>query len=87
MTPDDARRLTTALKGRFGGNAEAEEVSPGRYRFAVVSPLFDGVPHLRRQDQIWLVVDAVLSREQVVDLSLVLAFAPDEVDMELSSYR
>lgn len=83
MKPDDARRLTAALQEKFGGQADAEEVAPGRFRFAILSALFSGVPHLRRQDEVWEVVDAVLPAELQTDLSLILAYSPDE--MELSS--
>lgn len=83
MTRAKADALVAALKGRFGGEAEAEQVNPnGRYRFAIVSPQFEAVPHLRRQDEAWKVVDEVLSREETLDVSLVLTYAPDEMFSE-----
>jgi hypothetical protein len=81
MTTQDAQAVTTALEGRFGGRAEAEEVAPGRFRFTLVSPAFSGVPQLTRQDDVWAAVDAALPTEQSLDITLILAFAPDEVQM------
>ena len=80
MTPDRADALVAALVSRFGGEAEAEQVAAdGRYRFAIVSPRFESMPHLRRQDDVWKVVDEVLTREETLDVSLVLTMAPDEL--------
>jgi hypothetical protein len=36
---------------------------------------------LRRQDDVWEAVDGVLAREQSLDITLILTFAPDEVQM------
>ncbi len=79
MTRERADVLAEALRGRFGGEVDVEPVNgAGRYRFAVVSPRFDGVPHLRRQDEAWEVVDATLSREETLDISLILTIAPSD---------
>jgi len=83
MTRAKADALVAALAARFGGEAEAEQVNPsGRYRFAVVSPRFETVPHLKRQDEAWKVVDEVLTREETLDVSLVLTYAPAEIFSE-----
>jgi len=81
MTTQEAQAVTAALESRFGGQAEAEEIAPGRFRFTLVSPAFTGVLHLRRQDEVWEAVDAVLPPEQSLDITLILAFAPDDVQM------
>jgi hypothetical protein len=47
----------------------------------MVSSGFVGVPQLRRQDDVWAVVDAALSPEQMLEITLILTFAPDEVQM------
>jgi stress-induced morphogen len=81
MSRADADRLLAELVRRFGGEGEAEEVNPGQFRFALVSPQFSGVPHLRRQDSIWEVVERVLTREQILGLTLVVAYAPEEIQL------
>jgi hypothetical protein len=80
MTRARADALVAALVARFGGEAEAEQVNQnGRYRFAIVSPQFNSMPHLRRQDEAWKVVDEVLSREETLDVSLILTYAPGDL--------
>jgi stress-induced morphogen len=79
MTEERARRLADELSRHFNGQAEIEAVAPGRYRFAIVSPQFEGVGQLQRQDRAWEVVDQVFTREEVLDISLILAFAPGEL--------
>ena len=86
MTRPEAQTLVESLKAKFGGEAETEEVAPGRFRFAIVSPQFTNISPLQRQDQIWELVDATLNREQRFDVSLILAFAPDDVE-SLEWYR
>lgn len=79
MTQDEARQLEAAIQARFEAQVETEEVSPGRYRFGVISAQFEGVPHLQRQDQVWQVVDEVLKSESRLDVSIILAYAPSEM--------
>ncbi len=80
MTSQERDGLVEALKQRFAAQVDFELVGDnGRYRFAVVSPQFDGMPHLARQDAIWLVVDEVLSREASIDVSLILAYSPADL--------
>jgi hypothetical protein len=44
-----------------------------------MSPQFERMEQLRRQDLIWDVVDQTLPREATLDISLILAFAPSEL--------
>ena len=44
MTQQQANELADVLRARFGGDVEIEEVSPGRFRYMVISPAFVGVP-------------------------------------------
>jgi acid stress-induced BolA-like protein IbaG/YrbA len=81
MTERDAEGLSDELGRRFGASVDVDEVADGRFRFALVSPQFAGVSPLRRQDQIWAVIDSVLDRELTLDISLVLAYAPDEIEV------
>src|SRR5437667_6505296 len=70
MTEAQADALCEALRLRFAGSAEREPVNGhGRYRFALTSDRFAGMPQLRRQDEIWQVVDATLPREATLDVS------------------
>lgn len=82
MTSNDRDKLTDALKRAFEArDVEAEPVGPnGRYRFAVVSPRFGAMTQLDRQDATWAVVDEILPREATLDVSLILAFAPEELE-------
>jgi hypothetical protein len=80
MTDSEAKSLAEALKEEFGGETEFEAVnSKGRYRFAITSDRFNAMSHLNRQDEIWKVVDRVLSREAILDVSMILAFAPADM--------
>jgi len=81
MTDVQLQELLDELKRRFHAQVEAEQVSPGRFRLGVVSPQFAGVPGLRRQDRIWEAIDEMLDREQTLDISLVLAYSPDEIEV------
>ncbi len=84
MTQQQADDLSRKLAERFGGQAEAEEVIPGKFRFALVSPAFTGVPHMERQDRVWELVDGLIDRETRLELTLILAFAPDETSWEFA---
>lgn len=80
MTQDDADHLAAALRNRFRADVDVERISDRmRYRFAVVSPDFAQMSQLQRQDAVWNVVDATLSREATLDVSLILTFAPGEL--------
>jgi hypothetical protein len=80
MTPKQVDTLKAALRKKFAGKVDAERINGrGRYRFAVISPRFARMAHLKRQDAIWEVVDSILPREATLDISLILAFAPKEL--------
>ena len=80
MTRQQVKKLAEALKKRFGGKVEFEAINgKGRYRLAITTKRFDDVPHLKRQDAIWEVVDEVLPREATLDVSLILAYAPKDL--------
>ena len=80
MTKTQANTLVRALVKRFGGKAEFEPINGrGRYRFAITSKRFSKVPQLKRQDQVWEVVDEVLPRDAILDVSLILAFDPADL--------
>jgi hypothetical protein len=80
MTKATAKKLAAEIKKRFAADVEVEQIDPkGRFRFNVASPRFEKMPHLKRQDLLWDVVDEVLSRQDTIDISLILAYAPSEL--------
>ena len=83
MSSFPLKKLVGAFKARFGGKVEHEkEVVAGveRFSFYLVSPKFKSLSHLKRQDAVWEVVDSVLSREEALQVSAVLALAPGEIE-------
>jgi hypothetical protein len=80
VTQDQADVLARVFRERFGAQVDVEAVNQrGRYRFAVVSPQFREMTHLQRQDALWQVADATVPRDASLDISLILAFAPEEL--------
>jgi len=80
MTLRQAEILAKALKKAFGGKVEFETAGrSGRYRFAIVSKNFNSMPHLKRQDAVWEIIDRALPREVTLDVSMVLAYAPADL--------
>jgi stress-induced morphogen len=80
MTRDQADILAQAFRNGFEAQVDVETVHDrGRYRFAVVSPRFRGMTHLERQDALWQLADKTLPRDVTIDVSLILAFAPEEL--------
>jgi hypothetical protein len=80
MTSTQVNALKNALQKEFGGEVDAERINvKGRYRLSVISPKFEKMGHLNRQDAIWKVVDATLPRAATLDVSLVLAYAPSDL--------
>lgn len=76
--------LIEELRRRFHAkHVEAELTGFGnRVRFAVVSDEFTAMPQLERQDRVWAVIDEVVAREDVLNISLVLLYAPGEIDLD-----
>jgi len=81
MTEKIATKLNYELIRKFGGSAEFEEKNPGQFRFSLISPQFAGVPHLQRQDQVWEVIEKVLTPDEILDLTLVLTYTPEEIQL------
>jgi hypothetical protein len=83
MSAFPLKKLVGAFKARFGGQIEHDsEVVGGmeRFSFYLVSPKFKPLSHLKRQDAVWEVIDSVLSREEALQVSAVLALAPGEIE-------
>ena len=86
MTQQEARDVCQLLQTKFDAEVAMDERSPGRFRFAVLSPLFEGVPPLKRQDRIWVAVEKSLTRELRFDISIIYTFAPGEIE-SVDDYR
>lgn len=82
MTQTDLDLLVNAFRQRFEARIDSEEVAPGCFRIAVISPKFVGLPHLTRHYELWDIVKAVMPRDVRGDISLILAFPPDEIEFE-----
>lgn len=80
MIARQANKLKAALAEAFEAEVEAEKIAPGRYRFSIISPQFDQMPQLKRQDAAWKVVDRMLTTEASIDISLILTYAPHELE-------
>lgn len=78
MTHAEATELSESLERQFGGEVDCDEVGSGRFRFAIVSPAFSGMPQMKRQDEVWTLVDKLLDREKRLDVSMILVLAPEE---------
>ena len=82
MTPERVDQLVTSIRERFAGDVEAEPEADNRsrYQFWVFSPQFKGMTHLQRQDELWKIVEQILSREEQLDVTMIWTFAPGEID-------
>lgn len=79
--PQHIHVLVEAIRRDFPGTVEVEPVArTNRFRIAVVSDRFEKMPHLKRQDEVWRLVDAVLDREQSMEISMLLTYAPSEIE-------
>jgi len=83
VTKGQAESLQRQLKRAFGGKVQLELIDQkrGRYRFAVLSKRFNSIKPLARQDRAWKVVDKTLPREAALDVSLILTYAPAELEL------
>lgn len=81
MTQQDADALARVLHDHFAAHVDLEEVAHGRFRYTLVSPQFTNMAHLERQDRVWEVIDQNVTRDQTLDISLVLTLAPDDCEI------
>jgi hypothetical protein len=79
--PAFLQRLTdTFAREMPGSDVDVEKVgSTNRYRLAVVWSGFPKRNQLRRQDKVWKLADEALDREELLRISLILAFRPEEL--------
>ena len=77
--PEFAVKVAEVLEREFSANVEAERTGlRDNVRFLVRSDKFSGMWHTERQRRIWDVVDGVISREETLSISLILALAPED---------
>jgi len=57
----------------------SEHVRGRRYRFVVIWDGFTGVGHPERQRRVWKVAEAVVPREDLFDVGMILTIAPEEL--------
>lgn len=80
MTNNEVNRLVDALGAEFpGAEVDAEEISAGRYRVAVVWAGFDTLSHRDRQRRAWKTADAVVPGQVLLDVGMILTMAPSEL--------
>jgi acid stress-induced BolA-like protein IbaG/YrbA len=51
-----------------------------RYRLVVVSPRFNRMDQLKRQDLVWNIAESSLSPEELLRTSMIVSLAPEEVE-------
>jgi stress-induced morphogen len=80
MSENERKKLVASLQKKFAATVRFEKVnSKGRLRFEMVSPKFTKMSQLQRQDSVWAVVDQVLPRSAILDISLILTYSPGEL--------
>jgi hypothetical protein len=75
--------VADALAKKFTAHVEPDEVSPGRFRFDVLSKHFGNQSLLDLQDDAWALVDSLLLRKEADDISLIMTIGPEDVDESL----
>ncbi|HWP41342.1 MAG TPA: hypothetical protein VNL70_10490 [Tepidisphaeraceae bacterium] len=87
--PTFIQRLKEAFARQMPGcELDVEKVgTTNRYRVAVVWSGFPKRNQLRRQDKVWKIADDVLDREELLRISLILTFRPEELEAAQSIYR
>lgn len=77
--PDFRARLNDAFKTALKARGGSEPAGKNRHRFTVISPKFRGLTHLARQDLVWSIANDVLSDDELLKITVILPFAPEEV--------
>lgn len=83
--PNLKARVERVLKGVFSGPLDHVHVFDGyaeNVHAWVVSSTFDGTPDYIRQDRVWDALRAKLPTSDLVLVSLILCFAPDEPEYQ-----
>lgn len=78
-------RIKGALDRAFSGPLDRIHVFDGYAENAhawVVSPTFEGTPDYIRQDRVWDALRATLPASDLVLVSLILCFAPEEPEYQ-----
>jgi acid stress-induced BolA-like protein IbaG/YrbA len=83
--PPKLLKVAKALKTALSAEVEIERLPmddpwPDQFRIAVVSPRFKSLNHFKRQDLIWPIVNRILGAEELLAISVILAFSPNELE-------
>lgn len=88
MNKNDVKTIKKLLVDAFDATSVEEELvdsKRGRYRFGIVASKFKKISPLKRQDNIWDEIDKAvkaqkISREAMLEISMILAYAPEELE-------
>jgi len=83
--PPKLLKVVKAIKAELSAEVEIERLPmddpwPDQFRIAVVSPRFKSLDHFKRQDLIWPIVNRILRPEELLAISAILAFSPNELE-------
>lgn len=79
--PEPIEKLRDRLKSELAAEVDVEPLDEGApFLVTVFSDQFKNLSHLARQDRVWAVVDAACSREDSLLISMILTYAPGEIE-------
>jgi hypothetical protein len=80
-TPDGITRLRDRIVKDLEAEVDVEASDEARsFTVWVTSPRFSSLTHLQRQDLLWAIVDETCDREESMLITLIMAFAPGEIN-------
>lgn len=78
--PKYVAQLAKALEsGLRGAQVSFEQVRRDRYRFIVAWKKFAQMGHPERQREVWEIADQTLSKDNLLNVAMILTVAPSEV--------
>jgi hypothetical protein len=79
--PAPIERLRDRLQTELAAEVDVEPLDgPSRFLLTVFSEQFRNLSHLERQDRVWAIVDATCGREDSLMISMILTYAPGEIE-------
>jgi hypothetical protein len=79
--PAPIERLRDQLKADLAADVDIEPLDEGPpFLLTVFSDHFKNLTHLQRQDRVWAIVDATCGREDSLLISMILTYAPGEIE-------
>jgi hypothetical protein len=81
--PAYVERLTQALQQKLqGAEVTSEQLRADRYRFEILWRGFDNMEHPDRQRIVWDIADALLDKQDLRKVSMILTIADDDLPKE-----